>query len=100
MKKFFIYAMTALAALTSVSCKDDDTTFNGAEDLDRMPMTLFRRAGNTGTAESSDPYVSKADEVKLNSITLRWYGVEGAAGYEIKYAIGQGGLGEDRKSVV
>ena len=95
MKKLFIYAMTALAMLTTVSCKDDDNSFNGANDLDRMPMTLFRRAGNTGTAESSDPYVSKADEVKLNSITLRWFGIEGAAGYEIKYAIGQGGLGDE-----
>lgn len=96
MKKYLIYAMTALASLTAVSCKDDDNSnFNGADDLYRMPMTLFRRAGNTGTAESSDPYVSKADDVKLNSITLRWFGVEGAAGYEIKYAVGQGGLGDE-----
>ena len=92
MKKIFIYAMTALATLSAVSCKDDDVTFNGANDLNRMPMTLFRRAGNTGTAESSDPYVSGPDEVKLNSITLRWFGIQGAAGYEIKYAVGQGGL--------
>lgn len=95
MKKLFIYAMTALAALSTVSCKDDDADFGGANDLDRMPMTLFRRAGNTGTAESSDPYVSAADEDKLNSITLRWFGIEGCAGYEIKYAIGQGGLGDE-----
>lgn len=95
MKKIFLYAMTAIAALSAVSCDDDDITFGGANDLERMPMTLFRRAGNTGTSESSDPYVSKADEVKLNSITLRWFGIEGCAGYEIKYAVGQGGLGDE-----
>lgn len=92
MKKYLLYALTALMAASSTSCKDE-IEFNGPEDLDRMPMTMFRRGGNTGYADkdNSDPYRCMADEEELNTIHLRWLGIEGAAGYQIKYCVGQGG---------
>lgn len=84
MKKFFIYTLTALAALTIVSCNDDDVTFKGATDLDRMPMTMFRRAANTGIAESSDTYCSAVDPEIPNKIHVFWYGIKDCAGYEMR----------------
>ena len=83
-------------ALTVTSCKDDDTTFNITEDLDRLPMPMFRRKFNTNIAEENDMYSCKLVEGYQNRIQLHWYGIEGAAGYEIRYMIS--GNGRDQES--
>lgn len=74
-------------ALTVTSCKDDDTTFNVTEDLDRLPMPMFRRKYNTNIADENDMYASRVMDGYRNRIQLHWYGVKGAAGYEIRYGI-------------
>ena len=86
MKKF-IYFLAALMALTVTSCKDDDTTFNVTEDLDRLPMPMFRRKGNTNIADETDLFASRLVTGYSNRIQLHWYGIEGAAGYELRYMI-------------
>ncbi|MDE6066434.1 MAG: hypothetical protein K2G27_06390 [Duncaniella sp.] len=106
MKKFLLYALTAVVAVGATSCKDDEVmaVINPAEDFDRMPMTMFRLLENTGV--SDDPYgmqigredPSSAAIIKdvANTAHLAWYGIEGAAGYEIKYGIaGQLSSGRD-----
>lgn len=89
MKKKLLYCLTALLAFGAVSCKDDDEVMgsvNPAEDFSRMPMTQFRQQETTGKDEGSDPnHCSRVITEKRNSIWLEWYGIEGAAGYEIKY---------------
>lgn len=97
MKKF-IYALAALLAVSVTSCKDDDTVFSPSESLDRLPMTMFRKNHNTNVSQNTDPYGTRVVEGTRNSIQLYWYGVEGAAGYEIRYAVATGvtsGLEED-----
>ncbi|MDE6415976.1 MAG: fibronectin type III domain-containing protein, partial [Duncaniella sp.] len=84
MKKF-IYFLAALMALTVTSCKDDDTTFNVTEDLDRLPMPMFRRKVNTNIDDLNDLYASRLVDGYANRIQLHWYGVDGAAGYEVRY---------------
>ncbi len=98
MKKI-IYFLAALIALTATSCKDDDVVFNNTEDLDRMPMPMFRRKYNTNISEEADMYASKVIDGTYNAIQLHWYGVEGAAGYQLRYRLGVGSGGntdEDR----
>ena len=99
MKKFLLYALTAILAVSATSCKDDEVMgpINPAEDLDRMPMTMFRLNENTGKGEE-DPYGMQIITSELNTAHLVWYGIKGAAGYEIKYGIGgrlQSGREED-----
>lgn len=98
MKKI-IYILAGLMALSATSCKDDDTIsdYSPATDLDRMPMTMFRKDHNTG-AGSNDPYGCKVVDGVRNTVQLYWYGVEGAGGYEIRYGVQSGltsGLDED-----
>ena len=88
MKKKLLYCLTALLALGFSSCKDDDEIMGAVDpskDFNRMPMTQFRQQETTGKDENADPYSSRVITEELNSIELRWYGIEGAAGYEIKY---------------
>lgn len=87
MKKFFLYALTAVLALGASSCKDDTNMQpnNPAEDFERMPMTMFRVEENTGV--SNDPYGTGLLEGTLNTAHLAWYGVKGAGGYQIRYAV-------------
>lgn len=89
MKKIFLYCLTAILGLGFASCTDDDENMNGVnpvEDFDRMPMTQFRHEETTNKDESADrDYCSMVIEEELNTIRLSWYGIEGAAGYEIKY---------------
>lgn len=89
MKKIFLYCLTALLGLGAVSCSDDDENMNGVDptrDLNRMPMTQFRHEETTNKNETADQaYCSKTITEELNTIRLAWYGIEGAAGYEIKY---------------
>lgn len=89
MKKKFIYLLTALLAASFTGCKDDDTMMgiNPVEDLDRMPMTMFRTLENTNKEDGSDVYHSGVVTEDLNHIHLSWFGIEGAAGYEIRYGI-------------
>lgn len=88
MKKKLLYTLTALLALGFASCKDDDENMNPtnpAEDFDRMPMTMFRMEENTNV--SNDPYGTRTITEERNTVELAWYGVEGAAGYEIAYGL-------------
>lgn len=91
MKKKLLYCMTALLALGFASCKEDMDSLrpaNPAEDFDRMPMTMFRLEENTGV--SNDIYGTRVITEELNTVELAWYGVEGAAGYEIKFGLQPG----------
>lgn len=83
MNKKLLYGLIALMAVPFVSCKDDDPV--QAEDeanVDRMFMPMFRRDDNTNRG-SDDPYQCGLVEGTLNSLYLAWYGVNGAAGYQI-----------------
>ena len=80
MKKILFYSMMLLTSCAFFSCSDKDDA--NSEDLNRMNMTMFRIEENTGI--SSDPYASQI--VNLNTAELRWYTVEGAYGYRIKWA--------------
>lgn len=98
MKKFLLYALTAVFALGTVSCKDDEViaTMQPDKDFDRMPMTMFRLEENTNV--SNDPYGTRVITEERNTVELAWYGVAGAAGYEIKFGLQPGltsGLEED-----
>lgn len=84
MKKF-IYALAGLLALGVTSCKDDDSNYS-TDDLDRLPMTMFRCDNTTNKNEDGDPYSTKLVPGTLNVAQLYWYGVEGACGYQIRYA--------------
>jgi len=87
MKKF-IYFLAALMAISVTSCKDDDVTFNSVNDLDRLPMPMFRKKDNTNVDETTEQYGCRVMDKAPNSIQLYWYGVEGAKEYEIRYAPG------------
>lgn len=97
MKTKLLYGLALLmSATTFTSCNDDDVNFNVVEDLERMPMTMFRVDNNTNISAGNDPYETKA--IDLNTAHLTWFGIEGAAGYEIKYGLATGltsGLEED-----
>ena len=89
MKKKLLYGLALLLGATAItSCKDDDNTFSVVDDLDRMPMTMFRNQFNTNISTGNDPYETTA--IDLNTAHLTWFGVEGAAGYEIKYGLASG----------
>ena len=81
MKKLLLYTICLMAICTAFSCSDDDddVTANG-----RLFRTMFRCDNNTGKG-SDDPY--NCTVVDLNDVHLYWYGVDGAAGYHIKWAL-------------
>lgn len=91
MKKFLLYTLTALAAVPFVSCKDeiDLSPIDVVNDLDRMPMTLFRVEENTGKNET-ETYGCHCVTEERNTIYLSWYGIEGAYGYEVRYGLRTG----------
>lgn len=77
-------------AFATTSCNDDDTTiYTPADDLDRMPMTMFRKNHNTNVS-NSETYACKVVDGTRNTVQLYWYGVEGAGGYEIRYGVESG----------
>lgn len=85
MKKKFLYTIMALCSLSFVACSDDDYTPGKSElDADRELMTLFRVDNNTNKGET-DPY--RCQVVNINDVQLRWFGVDNAAGYELKWAL-------------
>jgi len=92
MKKI-IYFLAALIAFSATSCKDDDVVFNNTEDLDRLPMPMFRKKHNTNVDEEADQYASRVISGTYNAIQLHWYGVDGAAGYQLRYRLGVGSGG-------
>ncbi len=98
MKKV-LYFLAALIAFSVTSCKDDDVVFSNVDDLDRLPRPMFRKKHNTNESEESDQFASKVISGTYNAIQLHWYGVEGAAGYELLYRLGVGsggtGVGDD-----
>lgn len=73
-------------AFSVTSCKDDDVVFSNVDDLDRLPMPMFRKKDNTNIADESDLYASRVITGIPNAIQLHWYGVNGASGYEIRYS--------------
>ncbi|MCM1332810.1 MAG: hypothetical protein NC248_09405 [Bacteroides sp.] len=83
MKKKILYGLIALTSMSVFSCKDDDPIgeVDGAS-VDRKFMTMFRRDDNTNRG-SDDDYACGLVEGTLNSLYLAWYGVNGAAGYQI-----------------
>lgn len=82
MKKFLIYSLCLLSLpLGFVSCSDDDDVPAGT---DRKFMTMFRKDDNTGKGDS-DPY--NCAVVDRNDVHLYWFGVEGAYGYQIRWAL-------------
>ena len=85
MKKF-IYFLAALMAVSVVSCKDDDVAFNNVNDLDRLPMPMFRKKHNTNISDESENMCGLIDGY-ANAVELYWPGIEGAAAYEIRYAV-------------
>ncbi len=100
MKKLFIYALTALLGFGAVSCSDDNEDMRPVDptkDFNRMPMTQFRHLETTNKDETADQsYCSMPITEERNTIRLAWYGIEGAAGYEIKYGPNAGlSSGED-----
>ncbi|MDE6037162.1 MAG: hypothetical protein K2G05_02750, partial [Duncaniella sp.] len=86
MKKY-LYFLAGVMALGISSCKDDVEVYNPADDLERMPMTMFRKNHTTNISQSSDPYGTRVKDGTRNTIQLYWYGVDGAAGYEIRYGV-------------
>ncbi len=75
--------MIALASLSVFSCKDDDIIGPDEDmNIDRAFMTLFRTNVNTNRGDA-DEYRCQAIE---NDIHLAWYGVDNAAGYQIRMA--------------
>ena len=84
MKKFFKYSLSlfAVSMMGFVSCSDDDETYQ--IDTERKFMTMFRCDNNTGKGDG-DPY--NCTVVDLNDVHLYWFGVEGAYGYQIRWAL-------------
>ena len=76
MKKIFLYSLTAILALGTVSCKDDEVmgVVNPAEEFDRMPMTMFRLNENTDKGDN-DPFGMRVITEEKNRALLVWYGV-------------------------
>lgn len=67
------------------SCKDDEVETNeDGTTSEREVMTMFRVDNNTGKG-TDDPY--NCQVVDMNDIQLRWYGVKGCAGYQIRMAL-------------
>lgn len=88
--------MMALCSFSFVACSDDDYIPGKSElDADRELMTMFRVDDNSNKGDT-DPY--RCQVVNINDVQLRWYGVDGCAGYELKWGL-QGnvssGLAED-----
>lgn len=82
MKKIILYTLSLLMVLPALySCKDDASISDAAG---REFMTMFRKDDNTGKGDT-DPYNCHVQD--MNDVHLYWYGVNGAAGYEIKMAL-------------
>lgn len=85
MKKHFLYIMMALLAGSFYACKDDEVAANEDGTVpEREFMTMFRKDHNTGKGDD-EPYASAVED--LNDIHLRWYGVKGCAGYQVRMAL-------------
>ena len=85
MKKKFLYIMMALCSFSFVACSDDDYIPGKSKlDADRELMTMFRVDDNSNKGDT-DPY--RCQVVNINDVQLRWYGVDGCAGYELKWGL-------------
>lgn len=84
MKKKFSYLMILFISSLLYSCKDEIEIVSEYGSIDREFMTMFRKDDNTGKGDA-DPYQCQVQNV--NDIHLYWYGVNGCAGYEIKWAL-------------
>lgn len=85
MKNTIKFLLVALIAISFNSCQKDLLDVSDIE-KNRMFMTMFRQTANTGN--SSDPKACKV--VNTNDMYLTWYGIEGAAGYQIQMKLNSG----------
>ena len=69
-------------SLTFWSCKDDDDNGAGSSS-DRLPRPMFI----TEEITNNSNYEHNCRVVDLNNVNLNWYTVDGAVGYELKWAI-------------
>lgn len=87
MNKKFLYGLIALTSVSLCSCDDDDPV-KGFDDssIDREFMTMFRVNTNTNRGDDDEYGCQRIAGPKntWNSIYLAWYGVTGAAGYQIQ----------------
>lgn len=84
MKKYLVYPLMFLGALSFNACSDDDE--NIAPEQDREWMTMFICDNNRGKGEEY-PFNCHNGGENGNDIYLYWYGVDDCAGYQIRQAI-------------
>lgn len=85
MNNIFKIMLIILAVISINSCKLDELNVSDI-DKNRMFMTMFRQAANTGL--TSDPKACQV--VNTNDMYLTWYGIEGASGYRIQMKLNSG----------
>ena len=91
MKHKLLYTLVALMTLAVTSCKDDDLSgVSSANELDRMPRAAFCHKETTGESGSETDCHLVTEEV--NTIYLSWFKINGAAGYQIRYAANKSSL--------
>lgn len=86
MKKYLLYTLTLLSALSFQSCKDDE--MEPLEGTNREFMTMFINDNNRGKGDQY-PYNSGLDAnfPHGNTIHLYWYGVKDCAGFQVQMAL-------------
>ena len=86
MKKFLLYTLTLLSALSFQSCNDDE--MEPLEGTNREFMTMFINDNNRGKGDQY-PYNSGLDAnyPHGNTIHLYWYGVKDCAGFQVQMAL-------------
>ena len=86
MNKKFLYGLVALTSASLCSCEDKDPKGFDDSSIDREFMTMFRVNSNTNRGDD-DIYGCQTvagPNNTFNSIYLAWYGVTGAAAYQIQ----------------
>lgn len=101
MKKYNYYIMALLAFSSTLltGCKDDDnSSFFGDENSERLFMPMFRLSQNTNHNSNVDPYgcgrasmFERSGSTHINDMWLNWYEVDGASGYRLQARVGVGG---------
>ena len=86
MKKFLLYTLTLLSALSFQSCNDDE--MEALPGTNREFMTMFITDTNRGKGDQY-PYNSGLDAnfPHGNTIHLYWYGVKDCAGFQVQMAL-------------
>lgn len=82
MKKILVFALALSTTMAFYSCKDDDVN-DYPKDEYRLPRPMFITTEITG--DDNHPYNCSVQD--RNNVNLNWYTVNGAVGYELKWAI-------------